>query len=77
MTAPRDAGWNSPGVFLQIAGWVASAAMLVIGSYLATQRDDTEIVREELKDHARRVTVLETKQDIMWRERDDDRERRE
>lgn len=69
MANGNGSGWSSPTVALTII----SLLMAAVGSYLAIQRDDSretrrqfELVRGELNDHNRRMTVLETKQGIMW-----------
>lgn len=65
MVKPENGGWTSPQVIMAALGMLS----MTIGSYLAIQRDDSKEVQADLKDHSRRLTVLETKQNIMWDER--------
>ena len=71
MTSQKDAGWTSPTVFLNIV----SLVMLVVGGYLATQRDDSDYVRDQAADHDRRITRLETRQETLWQDRERERDR--
>ena len=74
MVTRRDGEWTKPPVLLNIV----SIILLVIGGYLATQRDDGakterrfDAVAEVIGAHNSRMVILETKQEILWRERDD------
>lgn len=66
MTRPGANGWSSPQIIVAILSLLMAAG----GSYLALQRDDSREVAREMNDHARRLAILETKQDILWRERE-------
>lgn len=73
MNEKSGAGWTSPQVIVACIGLAIGA----FGSYNLMQRDDSREVRAELKDHSRRITVLETRQEDLIAERRERRERRE
>ena len=64
MTTPKDGG-ISPSVFLQIASWIVSAAMLIVGGFLATQRDDNAEIVRKVNEQSGKIAVLEARVDDL------------
>lgn len=61
MSEPSGAGWTSPQVITTGIGILAVA----LGSWLGMQRDDSKEVQAQLNDHARRIAILETRQEYL------------
>lgn len=69
--ASGGSAWTSPNIIMA----AISMAVMVAGSYLALQRDDTQQVRAELNAHARQIAIMETNIGFLLREREERRER--
>lgn len=65
-------GWSSPGVIVQIVSQIVAFAMMVVASWIMTQRDDSKAVNDRLNQHSAAIARLEAQIEFM---RDTERRR--
>lgn len=65
-------GWSSPSNVLQIVSYLVSFAMMVAGSWMMTQRDDSKAINDRLDQHSADIARLQAQVEFM---RDTERRR--